>query len=203
MVISPRWKYIDQQQPVLYDGQKTPPLCSIRKRRLWAISYSKPNHSLWDKHHRELYFYDVSKAGARKPLQWNEQLPATTRLVYPSLLIVRVLYGSGSVDTDYANTMPPPVNSGHSFQVTAYGLLYQPMQTRSFGDFAYGWGRCRMIQWTRSVSQNSVYYAKWDTLSSPALEITGSKAITWDILRTTPFPKIKGLPANQIIMTVR
>ena len=118
----------------LYDGQNATPLFDTETTPLGNIIF-KPNHSLWDKHHRELYFYDVSKLEPGNHCNGTNNYRPPPVWYILSLLIVRVLYGLAPWDTDYANTMPPPVNSGHSFQVTAYGLLYQPMQTRSFWRF--------------------------------------------------------------------
>ncbi len=123
----------------LYDGQNATPLFDTETTPLGNIIF-KPNHSLWDKHHRELYFYDVSKLEPGKPLQWNEQLPATTRLVYPFIIDRSGIIWSGSVG--YGLRKYNAAAGKFRTQLPGYSVRFivpANADTIFFGDFAYGW----------------------------------------------------------------
>jgi signal transduction histidine kinase/DNA-binding response OmpR family regulator/ligand-binding sensor domain-containing protein len=66
----------------VYDGKTVTPLFDTSKIPQGNIIF-KPNSTLWDKHHRELSFYDVSAWGQDRTIQWGLKLPTDKRIVYP------------------------------------------------------------------------------------------------------------------------
>lgn len=123
----------------LYDGKSVIPLFDTEKKTAGNIIY-KTKSSLWDKHHRENHYYDVSDWGNGKPLQWNKKLPPLTRLIYPFIIDRSGNVWSGTVGyglrkfnitgTKFKAAMPGysvrfivPVSNGDIF----------------LGDFGYGW----------------------------------------------------------------
>lgn len=102
----------------------------------------KPNSALWEFHHRELYFYDISrwKKGA-KP-NWNEKLPIdpVTRICYPFIIDRSGILWSGSVGYGLrkyhkANTIFTTQAKGNSIRLivpTAGNDLF-------LVDYAYKW----------------------------------------------------------------
>jgi len=59
----------------------------------------RPNSALWDLHHRELYFYDISKWGKGKLPDWRERLPLdkNTRIIYPFIIDKSGILWTGTV----------------------------------------------------------------------------------------------------------
>lgn len=127
----------------LYDGQSARPLFDTAKNPPGNIVF-KPNRELWDKHHRELYFYDVSWLANGKPLQWNAKLPENTRLVYPFIIDRSGVLWSGSVG--YGMRKYHVTGSRFRVKLPGYSVRFiVPVndETIYFGDFAYGW---RLLQ---------------------------------------------------------
>jgi signal transduction histidine kinase/DNA-binding response OmpR family regulator/ligand-binding sensor domain-containing protein len=125
----------------LYDGKTVVPLFDTAIRPAGNVIF-RPNSKLWDNHHRELYFYDVSEWGSGKPLQWNKQLPATTRLVYPFIVDRSGVLWSGSVG--YGLRKYNTAGSKFNTQLAGYSVRFiVPVNSNDIflGDYAYGWKR--------------------------------------------------------------
>lgn len=134
----------------LYDGQRASPLFDTTTCPTGNIIF-KPTRELWNNHHRELYFYDVSWLEPGKPLQWNAILPSTTRLVYPFIFDRSGILWSGSVG--YGLRKYNIASNTFNSQLPGYSVRFivpVSSDTMLFGDFAYGW---RKLQ-KDSVIQN-------------------------------------------------
>jgi len=57
----------------------------------------RPVESLWENHHRELYYYDVAKWEAGQPVKWGLQLPMDKRIMYPFIIDRSGMLWSGTV----------------------------------------------------------------------------------------------------------
>ncbi len=59
----------------------------------------RPNTALWELHHREYHFYDISRWGKNSLVNWNEKLPidTTARICYPFIIDRSGIVWSGSV----------------------------------------------------------------------------------------------------------
>lgn len=125
----------------LYDGKTAVPLFDNTKRAEGNILF-RPNSKLWDNHHRELYFYDVSEWGEGKPVQWNKQLPSATRLVYPFIVDRSGVLWSGSVG--YGLRKYNTTGNKFTTQLPGYSVRFiVPVSSSDIflGDYAYGWKR--------------------------------------------------------------
>jgi signal transduction histidine kinase/DNA-binding response OmpR family regulator/ligand-binding sensor domain-containing protein len=69
----------------LYDGKEITPLFDTNKNPEGNIIL-KPNSALWDKHHRELSFYDVSAWAPNRTIDWGLKLPTDKRIIYPFII---------------------------------------------------------------------------------------------------------------------
>jgi signal transduction histidine kinase/DNA-binding response OmpR family regulator/ligand-binding sensor domain-containing protein len=125
----------------LYDGKNVTPLFDTSTMPQGNIIF-KPNSALWDNHHRELYYYDVSKWESGKPVQWNLQLPAATRLVYPFIIDRSGVLWSGSVG--YGLRKYNMAGNKFKAQLPGYSVRFIIPVTANdifLGDYAYGWRR--------------------------------------------------------------
>jgi signal transduction histidine kinase/DNA-binding response OmpR family regulator/ligand-binding sensor domain-containing protein len=82
----------------LDDGKRITPLFDTSKIKEGNLIY-RPNSALWEYHHRELYFYDISRWGPDKMPNWNEKLPIdqSTRIIYPFTIDRSGLVWTGTV----------------------------------------------------------------------------------------------------------
>jgi signal transduction histidine kinase/DNA-binding response OmpR family regulator/ligand-binding sensor domain-containing protein len=79
----------------LYDGKDVTALFDTSKKPEGNIIF-RPNNKLWDKHHRETSFYDVSNWGANKTIQWGLKLPEK-KFIYPFIFDKSGLIWCGTV----------------------------------------------------------------------------------------------------------
>ena len=79
----------------LYDGKEVTALFDTSKKPEGNIIF-RPNNKLWDKHHREISFYDVSNWGANKTIQWGLKLPEK-KFMYPFIFDKSGLIWCGTV----------------------------------------------------------------------------------------------------------
>jgi signal transduction histidine kinase/DNA-binding response OmpR family regulator/ligand-binding sensor domain-containing protein len=127
----------------LYHGDSLLPLFDTTKKPAGNILF-KDKGPLWDHHHREHYFYDVSDWGEGKPLQWNKKLPAATRLIYPFIIDRSGILWSGSVG--YGIRKFNTVRGKFKPQLPKYSVRFiVPVSPNDifFGDFGYGWLRLK------------------------------------------------------------
>ncbi|MEJ7827902.1 MAG: ATP-binding protein [Segetibacter sp.] len=127
----------------LSDDKEVVPLFDVTKMPAGNIIL-RPRETLWENHHREPHFYDVSKWEPGKTVQWNVQLPENLRLVYPFITDRSGMLWSGSVGYGLRkyNT------AGNKFkpQLPGYSVRWIVPVTANdifLGDYAYGWRRLR------------------------------------------------------------
>jgi signal transduction histidine kinase/DNA-binding response OmpR family regulator/ligand-binding sensor domain-containing protein len=127
----------------LYEGGNITPLFDTQKIPQGNIIF-KPKGTLWETYHRESRYYDVSKLQPGKSLQWNEQLPTSTRLVYPFIFDRSGILWSGSVGYGLRkyNT------NGSKFKAYLPGQSVRfiiPVNSSDIflGDFSYRWIRLK------------------------------------------------------------
>lgn len=80
----------------LYNGKDITPLFDTNKNPEGNIIF-RPNNKLWDKHHRETSFYDISIWGSNKSIQWDAKLQSEKRIVYPFIFDKSGLIWCGTV----------------------------------------------------------------------------------------------------------
>lgn len=82
----------------LDNGKDIIPLFDTKKMPEGNIIY-RPNSALWELHHREFHFYDISRWENGRALNWNEKLPidTTARICYPFIIDKSGIVWSGSV----------------------------------------------------------------------------------------------------------
>lgn len=82
----------------LDDGKNIIPLFDTLKIPAGNIIF-KPNSALWEFHHRELYFYDISRWGNNKSQIWKENPPIdkTNRINYPFIIDKSGILWTGTV----------------------------------------------------------------------------------------------------------
>ena len=79
----------------LYDGKNVTALFDTSKKSEGNIIF-RPKNKLWDKHHRETSFYDVSNWGANKAVHWGLKLPEK-KFMYPFIFDKSGLIWCGTV----------------------------------------------------------------------------------------------------------
>ena len=126
----------------LYTATAITPLFDTIKNPEGNIIF-RPNSALWDKHHRETSFYDVSAWGANKRIQWGLQLPEK-RIIYPFIVDKSGLIWCGTVgyglrkyniDSEKFN----PQLSGYSI----YSIVPNSVNDIFLGDVGYQWRRSK------------------------------------------------------------
>jgi signal transduction histidine kinase/DNA-binding response OmpR family regulator/ligand-binding sensor domain-containing protein len=126
----------------LYNGKDVTPLFDTNKNPEGNIIF-RPNNSLWDKHHRETSFYDVSNWGANKTIQWGLKLPEK-RIIYPFIVDKSGLIWCGTVgyglrkynvDNDRFNTQ--------LYGYSTYNILPNTDDDFFIGDVGYRWKRSK------------------------------------------------------------
>jgi len=82
----------------LDDGKNIIPLFDTKRMPEGNIIF-RPNSALWELHHREFHFYDISRWEKGRALNWKERLPVdtTTRICYPFIIDRSGIVWSGSV----------------------------------------------------------------------------------------------------------
>ena len=82
----------------LDNGKDIIPLFDTKKMPEGNIIF-RPNSALWELHHREFHFYDITRWEKGRAINWNEQLPidTTSRICYPFIIDRSGIVWSGSV----------------------------------------------------------------------------------------------------------
>ncbi|MEP6749961.1 MAG: ATP-binding protein, partial [Bacteroidota bacterium] len=123
----------------LSDGTNVFPLFDINKTPAGNIIF-RPTEKLWENLHRELHFYDVSKWEPGKPVQWNVQLPVSTKLVYPFIIDHSGMLWTGSIG--YGLRKYNTAGSKFKAQLPGTSVRWIVPVTQHdifLGDYAYGW----------------------------------------------------------------
>jgi signal transduction histidine kinase/DNA-binding response OmpR family regulator/ligand-binding sensor domain-containing protein len=124
----------------LYHENAVTPLFDTHQKPEGNILF-RPNKALWDKHHRETSFYDVSAWGKDKKIQWGLTLP-DKRIIYPFIFDQSGIVWTGTVgyglrkynvDNDKFNAQV--------FGYSIYSIIPQSASDIFLGDVAYGWKR--------------------------------------------------------------
>jgi signal transduction histidine kinase/DNA-binding response OmpR family regulator/ligand-binding sensor domain-containing protein len=127
----------------LYDGKNLTPLFDTNKKPEGNIIF-KPNSALWDKHHRETSFYDISLWGVDKIIKWDAKLQSEKRILYPFIFDKSGLIWCGTigyglrkynVDNDKFNAQ--------LYGYSTYSII--PIADNDFfiGNVVYGWKRSK------------------------------------------------------------
>ena len=125
----------------LYDGKQITPLFDTIKNPEGNIIF-KPNNKLWDNHHRELSFYDVSAWAPAKSLQWDQKLLGEKRIIYPFIFDKSGLLWCGTVG--YGLRKYNIAIDKFNAQVNAYSIYSIIPNTDNdifLGDVVYRWKR--------------------------------------------------------------
>jgi ligand-binding sensor domain-containing protein len=104
----------------------------------------RPVESLWENHHRELYYYDVAKWEAGQPVKWGLQLPMDKRIMYPFIIDRSGMLWSGTVG--YGLRKYNTAGNKFKAQLPRYSVRWiipAPGGELYLGDFAYGWRRLK------------------------------------------------------------
>jgi signal transduction histidine kinase/DNA-binding response OmpR family regulator/ligand-binding sensor domain-containing protein len=82
----------------LDDGKSIVPLFDTKRMPEGNIIF-RPNSALWELHHRELHFYDITRWEKGRAVDWNEKLPVdtTSRICYLFIIDRSGILWSGSV----------------------------------------------------------------------------------------------------------
>jgi signal transduction histidine kinase/DNA-binding response OmpR family regulator/ligand-binding sensor domain-containing protein len=127
----------------LSDGKDIYPLFDINKTPAGNIIF-RPREKPWINHHREVYFYDVSKWEPGKAVQWNVQLPATTKIIYPFIIDRSGMIWTGTVG--YGLRKYNTAASKFKAQFPGYSVRWIiPVASDNvfIGDYGYGWRRLK------------------------------------------------------------
>jgi len=127
----------------LSDGNAVYPLFDSSKTAAGNIIF-KPRQKLWENHHREHHFYEVSKWEPGKAVQWNVQLPESTRIVYPFIFDRSGMLWSGSVG--YGLRKYNTASNKFNAQLPGYSVRFiVPITSNDIFsvNYAYGWRRLK------------------------------------------------------------
>jgi signal transduction histidine kinase/DNA-binding response OmpR family regulator/ligand-binding sensor domain-containing protein len=127
----------------LLNGIEAVPLFDQSKLSAGNIIF-RPREKLWEHHHREVYFYDVSRWQPGQALKWDIQLPVATRLVYPFIIDRSGLLWSGSVGYGLRKYNIAGSKFRSQLPRNSIRFIIPTLENEIYlGDFAYGWKRLR------------------------------------------------------------
>ena len=143
----------------LDDGKKISPLFDTEKMPEGNIIF-RPNSALWELHHRELYFYDISRGGNDKSADWNERLPIdkATRIIYPFIIDKSGILWTGTV---------------------GYGLRKYNTTESKFKTLAKG----ESIRLIKPLSSNEIFCVDY---GYPWMKLTGDEMVDEDAFKKIP-----------------
>ena len=128
---------------LLFNGKNIIPLFDERKYAAGNIIF-RPREKLWENHHREIYFYDVSKWEKGQPVKWDLQFHTDKRILYPFMIDRSGMLWSGSMG--YGLRKYNTSFNKFKAQVPGYSVRWIiPVSENDMylGDFGYGWRRLR------------------------------------------------------------
>lgn len=124
----------------LYNGITAIPLFDTNRKPEGNLLF-RPNSKLWDKHHREPYYYDVSKWNKDRKIEWGYKLPEK-RIIYPFLFDQSGLIWCGTVG--YGLRKYDVDNDRFNAQMagfTIYNIVPTSDSDIFLGDVGYTWKR--------------------------------------------------------------
>lgn len=127
----------------LSDGKDVYPLFDITKRIPGNVIFN-PREKLWNNHHRELYFYDVSLWQPGKPVKWNADLPANMSkiLCYPFMIDRSGMLWNGTIG--YGLRKYNTASTKFKTQLPGFSVRFiVPVSDNDIflGNYAYDWRR--------------------------------------------------------------
>jgi signal transduction histidine kinase/DNA-binding response OmpR family regulator/ligand-binding sensor domain-containing protein len=123
----------------LYNGITVTPLFDTVKIPMGNIIF-KPIKALWDKHHREVFNYDISTWMPNKTINWGLKLQLTKRINYPFIFDKAGLIWSGTVG--YGLKKFNIANEKFNAQVnnfSIFSIIPKGNETTFLGDVGYTW----------------------------------------------------------------
>lgn len=139
----------------LSDGKEVFPLFDINKKSPGNIIF-KPKEKLWENHHRELYFYDISRWVPGSTVQWNVHPPEGLRINYPFIIDRSGILWAGSV---------------------GYGLRKYKTASSKFRSYLPGYSVRNIVPLNESEIYLGNYAYGWERLLGDATDSSLSKAI--------------------------
>ncbi len=127
----------------LSNGKEVFPLFDVKQTPPGNLLF-RPREKLWEHLHRELYFYDVSKYSPGGNVQWTEQLPAATRLIYPFIIDRSGILWTGTVG--YGLRKYNIASARFRVNLPGYSVRFIVPQADNdvlLGDYAYGWRKLK------------------------------------------------------------
>ncbi len=137
----------------LFDGQNSTPLFDTQKMPEGNIIL-KPNSALWDSHHREMYFYDISRREKGQPLLWNAPLAVdkNKRILYPFIIDKSGILWCGAVGYGIRKYK----ETENKFKTKAKGLSIRLIIPSAADelimvDYGYGWMKLKGDMLTKNA----------------------------------------------------
>lgn len=142
--------YLTKEQDILvngnlylYNGNEVTPLFDTRKNPEGNILL-RPNSNLWDKHHRETSFYDISLWGGDKSIKWDAKLQSPKRIIYPFIFDRSGLIWCGTVGYGLRkyNVNNDKFNA-QLYGYSTYSIIPNTDDDFFIGDVVYRWKRSK------------------------------------------------------------
>ncbi|MBP6430939.1 MAG: helix-turn-helix domain-containing protein [Ferruginibacter sp.] len=127
----------------LYTENQVTPLFNTAKNLEGNIIF-RPNSYLWDRHHRETSFYDISLWSTDKKINWDIKLQSEKRIVYPFIFDKSGLIWCGTVGYGLRkyNVNNDKFNA-QLYGYSTYNIIPNTDNDYFIGDVGYRWKRSR------------------------------------------------------------
>ena len=126
----------------LYNGNEVTPLFDTNKKPEGNILF-RPNNNLWDKHHRETSFYDVTAWRKDRVIQWGLKLP-DKRIIYPFIFDKSGIIWCGTVGYGLRKyNVDNEKFNAQFFGYSIYSIIPNTANDIFLGDVGYRWKRSK------------------------------------------------------------